>query len=130
MIRNKQEQTLFMDFHNIKTPRGHPSDIDLWYITPEGFLILGEIKNAKGTFTEFQRLLNENLIAAHKGGGTVLYIVHNKDVHKGDREVDVSECLVKEYLWKGEWITPKHPITVNEAFAKLIEYSRGKNGNS
>lgn len=124
MIRDKQEQTLFMDFHNIETPRGKPSDIDMWYITRENFLIIGEIKNEKGHFSDFQRQMNERLIDSHKGGGTVLYIEHDKDVHKGDLEVDVAKCLVREYLWGGKWVKPQKPTTVNEAFDRLCRYSR------
>ena len=108
-----------MNFGNIETPKGHPSDIDMWYITKDNFLIIGEIKNRKGSFTDFQRWMNERLIESHSGGGTVLYIEHDKDVHFGDTEVDVSKCYVKEYLWDGQWIKPQKPTTVNEAFKIL-----------
>ena len=43
-----------MDFSHIDTKYGRPSDIDMWYITPSNFLIIGEIKNSKGTFTDGQ----------------------------------------------------------------------------
>lgn len=126
MIRDRQEQLLFMDFSGIETKKGHPSDLDMWYILDNGLLIIGEIKSSKGRFGKFQRMLIERLISQHKGGGTALYIEHTKDVHKGDTEVDVSKCYVKEYLWHGEWIVPQKPITVNEAFRILQDY--GKKG--
>lgn len=108
-----------MDFANIKTPVGRPSDIDMWYIDKSGFLIIGEIKNAKGTFTDGQRYLLARLVDSHKGGGTILYITHNKDVHQGDTFVDVSQCQVSEYYWHGKWIVPRRYTTVNEAIQKL-----------
>ena len=109
-----------MDFSNISTKYGRPSDIDMWYIA-DNFLIIGEIKNEKGTFTDGQRNLLKKLIDNHKGGGTVLFITHDKDVHRGDRFVDVSRCQVAEYYWHGKWYVPKKPTTVNEAFTKLLD---------
>ena len=105
-----------MDYSNIGVVC---SDIDLFHLTPKGFLILGEIKNTKGEFTQGQKALLSKVIDAHKQGGTVLYITHDHDVHQGDRTVDVSECLVEEYYWNGEWITPYRYITVKDAMEKL-----------
>ena len=121
MIRNWQEHELHMDFSNIDTPQGKPSDVDMWYISKTNFLIIGEIKNEKGYFTDSQKWLLARLIDNHKGGGTILYITHDKDVHVGDKTVDVSRCQVAEYYWHGKWYVPKQPITVNQAFAKLLD---------
>lgn len=120
MIRNWQEHNLYMDFQNIDTPRGKPSDVDMFYIASNNFLIISEIKNGKGTFTDGQRALFKKLIDNHKGGGTILYITHNKDVHKGDTVVDVSQCKVEEYYWYGKWVKPRQYTTVNDAFRKLL----------
>ena len=97
------------------------SDIDLFHVTPTGFLVIGEIKNCKGEFKSGQRRLLSNLVDANKNGGTVLYITHDQDVHKGAEIVDVSQCLVEEYYWNGEWITPYKFITVDDAMRKLEE---------
>ena len=121
MIRDWEEHNLHMDFSNINTSPGKPSDVDMWYISKANFLIIGEIKNAKGTFTQGQKYLLTRLIDNHKGGGAILYITHNKDVHKGDKFVDVSKCQVTEYYWQGKWRTPRKPTTVNEAFKVLTE---------
>lgn len=120
MIRDWNEHNLHMDFQNIRAPKGRPSDIDMWYISNTNFLIIGEIKNGKGEFTEAQKWLLSRIIDNHKGGGTILYITHNKDVHRGDTIVDVAQCQVSEYYWHGKWHKPKQPTTVNEAFAKLL----------
>ena len=97
------------------------SDIDLFHVTPTGFLVIGEIKNRKGEFKAGQRRLLSNLVNANKHGGTVLYITHDRDVHSGDKLVDISECLVEEYYWKGEWRIPNELTTVKEAMKKLEE---------
>lgn len=116
MIRDWQAHQLNMDYSNISVVC---SDIDLLHVTPKGFLIIGEIKNQKGEFKVGQRRLLSNLIDAHKQGGTVLFITHDKDVHQRDTIVNVADCLVEEYYWKGEWITPYRFITVDEALKRL-----------
>lgn len=118
MIRDWAEKNLMMDYSNIGVVC---SDIDLFHVTPKGFLVIGEIKNIKGEFKTGQRKLLSNLVDSCKNGGTVLFITHDKDVHHGDTTVDVSECLVDEYYWNGEWITPYRFITVRDAMKRLEE---------
>lgn len=118
MIRDWAEKNLMMDYSNIGVVC---SDIDLFHVTPKGFLILGEIKNYKGEFKRGQKSLLSKLIDAHKHGGTVLYITHDKDVYSNDTLVDVSECLVEEYYWNGEWVIPSSPLLVKDAMKRLEE---------
>lgn len=117
MIKSWEEHQLNMDYSHIGVVC---SDIDLIHITPKGFLILGEIKNHHGTFKHGQKTLLSSIIDNNSYGGTVLYITHDSDVHKGDSIVDISQCLVEEYYWKGEWVTPYRFITVKEAM-KILE---------
>lgn len=122
MIRDWDEHQLNMDFSNVDVVC---SDIDLFHVTPSGFLIIGEIKNYKGEFKQGQRRLLSNLVDANKNGGTVLFITHTTDVHVGGKTVDVSECMVEEYYWNGQWVAPSEFITVNEAMKKLeVMYGR------
>lgn len=116
MIRNWEEHGLHLDFSKIGVMC---SDIDLLHITPRGFLVIGEIKNSKGYFSRGQRRLLQKIVDNNTKGGTILYITHTKDVNRGDTIVDISECLVEEYYWGGEWITPQRFITVKEAMNKL-----------
>ena len=118
MIRNWAGHDLHMDYSNVGVVC---SDIDLFHITSNGFLVLGEIKNCHGKFTDGQRRLLSKIVDHYKNGGTVLYITHDEDVHIGSEVVDVSECLVEEYYWRGEWIKPYRFTTVKEAMKKLEE---------
>lgn len=104
----------------------HPSDIDMFFIGKDKFLIIGEIKNERGTLTDGQRRLLELLINGWKYDGLAIFITHDKYVQNGDREVDVSECYIKELYWKslGKWVLPKHPTKVKD----IIEYYRFKGG--
>lgn len=97
------------------------SDIDLVHVTKNNRLVIGEIKNSRGTFKKGQKRLLAGIIDAHKYGGTVLYITHDNDVHKGDDVVNIADCLVEEYYWGGEWIIPYRFITVKEAIKRLEE---------
>ena len=118
MIRDWDEHNLHMDYSNIGVVC---SDIDLLHVTPTGFIIIGEIKNFKGTFKRGQKRLLQKLVDNSTNGGTILYITHDKDVHSGDTIVDVSTCLVEEYYWNKEWVIPYKPITVGDAMKRLEE---------
>lgn len=51
MIRDWNEHSLHMDFSNIETSPGKPSDVDMWYISKSNFLIIGEIKKQPRWYT-------------------------------------------------------------------------------
>lgn len=116
MIRNWDEQRLGMDFGEIGVSC---SDVDMIHVTANGKLIIGEIKNAKGTFQDGQRRLLSGLIDAHRQGGVVLYITHDKDVHAGDTVVNVAECEVVEYYKGGQWFKPNNRKTVKEVLNEM-----------
>ena len=50
------------------------SDIDLFHVTPTGFLVIGEIKNLKGEFKSGQRKLLSSRITASLTYIPMLYI--------------------------------------------------------
>lgn len=122
MIRNWDEQRLKTDFSKIGVSC---SDVDMIHVTENGKLIIGEIKNEKGTFQDGQRRLLSGLIDAHKQGGVVLYITHDKDVHAGDTVVNVAECEVVEYYQNGKWFKPKTKTTVKEVLNRMEERNMG-----
>lgn len=133
MIKDWNAHNLWMDFSNVDVPSGRPSDIDFFYIVPEwieyvgGFLILGEIKNSQGRFTDEQRRLYIQLINNHKQGGVLFYITHNKMWQDGDRKVDVAYCQVEQYYYHNMWRTPKQYSTVNDMIRNIINYERQLN---
>lgn len=127
MIRDWNAHNLLMDFESVEVPSGRPSDIDMFYIVPQwleagGFLILGEIKNEQGRFNDDQRGLYEQLINSHKEGGAILYITHNKRWQDGDKKVEVGNCKVEQYFYKGKWRQPKKYSTVNEMIMNILDY--------
>lgn len=133
MIRDWNEHSLTMDFSSMFDGNDHPSDIDMFYIGKDehgkDVLILGEIKNARGSFGEGQRRLLEKLANNFNGLALVLYITHRKDVHKGDKVMNVGNCYVEEYYYKGyslkpQWLFPQEPTTVREVIEK---YKRTSN---
>ena len=119
MIRNWSQHELYMDFSGMKTEKhGQPSDIDLFYLGKNNTLILGEIKNEKGLFTDWQRELYTKIAQGWKYDCLILFITHNKYVQKGDKTVNVAKCFVKEYYYNGQWRKPILPTRVYEFIEK------------
>lgn len=116
MIRSEERQRLFMDFGQIGV---QCSDIDMLHVFPNGKLLLGEIKNKTGHYEKGQRHLLTQIIDGYRYGGIVLYIQHNEFVEQGAKRVDVAECEVVEYYYKGEWIKPQTQTTVKEVLNKM-----------
>ena len=106
----------------------HPSDIDMFYMCKDGTMIVGEIKNERGQFTEGQRKLLTKCLNMHKGDAVGLYITHDKLVQNGDETVDVSACPVREiYLKKErEWRLPRRVVTVKEVLNYYKERAEWK----
>lgn len=121
-VRNREEQTLFMDFANICVPC---SDIDMMHITKGGWLVLGEIKNETGSLKDVQRNILASIVDQHQPCGVVLFMKHDKYVQHNDQAVDVSRCKVIEYYWNGVWIKPETKVTVNEIMKYMEERSMG-----
>lgn len=120
MIRNWDRARLGMDFSGMYMEgKGVPSDIDMCYLCSDGTVIFGEIKNECGTFSQGQKMIYETLAKNYKNNVVILFIIHDKYVEKGDTIVDVANCKVREYFWKGNWYTPKNDLLVKEVVDKL-----------
>lgn len=115
-----------MDFSSMFAGNDHPSDIDMFYICNDNTLIIGEIKNESGIFTDGQRRLMTKLLRLHNGDGVGLYITHNKLVQNGDNVVDVSSCIVREIFTKADnkWRKPTRIVTVRE----VLNYCKNRAG--
>ena len=125
MIRNREYHSLHMDFSSMYQGNDHPSDIDMFYLSRDGCLIIGEIKNETGTLKPGQRHILELLAEGWKKDAIVLYITHDKYYQYGDRVVDVAACYVREIYYKAihAWRRPKQPTTVRQV---IDYYKRGK----
>ena len=120
MIRNREEFSLFMDFSKMNYGRGQPSDIDMFFIGRDNTLILGEIKNERGTFKDGQRNRLRTIVDNYKYDALIIYITHDKRVEEGDTEVDISSCQVQEIYYKKEkqWRMPRYYTCVGD----IIKY--------
>ena len=121
MIRNWNFHNLYMDYSSYSDTNNHPSDIDMFYIGKDHTLIVGEIKNELGELKGGQRKLYEQLIDGWKYDGMALFITHDKYVQRGDKKVDVPNCLVREYYYNGKWHTPQKELKVIEVLNKYKE---------
>ena len=118
MIRNWNYHNLYMDYSSYVDTNNHPSDIDMFYIGKDQTLIVGEIKNELGKLIGGQRKLYEQLVDGWKYDAMALFIVHNKYVQRGDTKVDVPNCLVREYYYKGKWHQPQQELKVIDVLKK------------
>jgi len=127
MIKNWEHFNLHPDFKNIKCPVGKPSDIDMFYITKDKFLILGEFKNADmGNLGFTQREMFETFINNYKNGGIIIYATHHCLVENGDKEYDASKCQIEKYYLKGKWHKPKKYTIVQDV---IDQYCKEENMN-
>lgn len=117
-----------MDFSSMFNGNDHPSDIDMFYLCNDWTLIIGEIKNECGVFSDGQRNLITKVLRSHRADAVGLFITHNKYAQNGDTKVDVSSCYVKEIYIKSEnvWRKPKKPVTVKEILNYYKERARWK----
>lgn len=120
MIKNWNYKNLKLDYSSMYSGSNHPSDIDLFYLTRDETLILGEIKNESYNEDnwERQKKILQKIIDNYKKEALYLFIVHDKYVQKGDKSVDVPNCYVKEYYYKGEWRIPQEPLKVKEVLER------------
>lgn len=118
MIKNWNFHNLYMDYSSYTESNKHPSDIDMFYIGKNNILIVGEIKNEKGKLIGGQRKLYEKICDCWKYDAIALFIIHDKYVQNGDTRVDVPNCIVKEYYYKGEWHIPSKETKVIEVLKK------------
>lgn len=116
MIRNWKQKELNMSFEGISP---HPSDIDM-FVLKGNTLILGEIKNEQGFFKDGQRSLLQKVIDGWKYRAILLYIEHNKYIENGDTTVEIADCYVREYYYKGKWYEPREYTTVKEIVENFI----------
>lgn len=110
MIKNWKQKELDMSFDGISP---HPSDIDM-FVLKGNTLIIGEIKNESGFFKDGQRKLLQTVVDGWKYKAILLYIEHDKYVEKGDTDVEIAYCQVREYYYKKQWHEPRQYTTVKE----------------
>ena len=126
MINNWKQHDLYMDFSSYTNTNNHPSDIDMIYIGKDNILILGEIKNGMGEYRPGQKWIYEHLAKHWAYDVLILYITHDKRVEKGDKFVDVSQCFVEEYYYKGHWGKPISPVKVIDVLKKYNRKEKEK----
>ena len=126
-IKNMEHLRLIPIFKPIRCSMGKPSDLDMFYLTQDKFLIIGEFKNEYyGKLEKTQRWLFETFINNYKYDGIVFYAGHDKFTENGAKEYDASKCIVEEYYYKGRWHKPKSKVTVQDVFDK---FDKEKNMN-
>lgn len=119
MINSWEHFNLQPNFQNILSTRGKPSDLDMFYLTQDKFLIIGEFKNGDmGKLGEKQKELFETFIDNYKNGGIIIYATHHTTIEQGATNYDAAQCEVEQYYLKGQWHKPKRYTIVQDIFDK------------
>lgn len=109
MIKNWEQRNVETDFSSMYGKK-HPMDIDLFYLSEDNTLILGEIKNEIGHLSYGQKSLYEKLCNGWKYNAVFMYIVHNNFVETGSYRIDIPKCKVKYIYYKVNgkigWVEP------------------------
>lgn len=122
-INNWKQHNLHMDYSSWTKSNDHPSDIDMFYLCKDDTLILGEIKNEMYDREKWakQKKILQRVIDNYKKDAIYFFITHDKYVENGDTYVDVPNCYVKEYYYKGKWYKPKNNLKVKEVLDKYMK---------
>ena len=117
MINSWEHFNLQPNFQNIISTKGKPSDLDMFYLTQDKFLIIGEFKNGDmGKLGSKQKELFETFIDNYTYGGIIIYATHHKTIEQGATNYDASQCKVEQYYLKGNWHIPKKYTIVQDIF--------------
>ena len=84
MIHNWDYKNLRLDYSSMFDNTDHPSDIDMFYLTKDETLILGEIKNESYNekYWNNQKKVLQKIIDNYNKEAIYLFIVHDKYVQR------------------------------------------------
>lgn len=132
-IKNWDERNLPVDYSSMFDGGKHPSDIDMFYLFPDGLIMFGEFKNElynKNSW-EKQKSLFQRVLDGINGEALWLFMVHNAYVESGAKAVNGLDCVIKEYCYKkphykAKWVTPRKETKLKEVFEKYGLTNRTK----
>jgi len=122
-IKNWEERNLPIDYSSMFEGGKHPSDIDMFYLFPDGLILFGEFKNEQYNRNswEKQKALFQRVLNNFNNEAIWLFMVHDQYVQCGAKVVNGLECVIKEYCYKkphykAKWITPRKKTKLKEVF--------------
>jgi len=104
-----------------------PGDIDLAFDWRKKLNIMGDFKLGAKALEPGQHYTYTNMIDLLQKGGEIDYpdygayfLIISHDTPREQRTYDASTCEVKRVYYKGKWDTIKSPLTLKEAFKRII----------
>jgi len=106
------------DFKNLRDGKKMPTDIDGFYDHNGTHFIYIEVKSKGKDMTMGQRIALERLCDATQRAGVHSIVLVAE--HDTDKVIDVGNCTVVKYRFKGNWREAK-PCTVKKALFSFIK---------
>lgn len=121
LIRNREFAQQIRDFSGLRWGKITPTDIDLFIEFDDTLYVLAEGKHGNAHLPYGQRLAFQRLIDAlhHPPRISIGFIVS----HDCQGDIDFAELPVREFRFRGEWRTPRVPITLVQAINIILKRS-------
>jgi len=122
-IHSSDRARQLKDYSNLRFGNITPTDIDgLIEYQGKGFIII-ELKLNDNPIPYGQKLALERLTDDLAKPAICIIVTHNID--DVTQDIDVGNCVVTEYRFKGGWRTPKTHRTAREFIDIFIEFIDG-----
>jgi hypothetical protein len=120
-IYNKEKALQVNNFEGLKFGKITPTDMDGFIDFGDKIFIFLEGKHKDVPMPYGQKLAFERLCsAADKAGKFSVILLANHDIDP-PADVNFDTLPVVKYYHKGEWRTPKTPITVKQSIDKILK---------
>ena len=115
-VYNRELATQVRDFTGLRIGNITPTDIDgLIEYKNRGFVFI-EAKRVGASLPYGQKLALQRLCDA-LSKPAILFVVE----HETDGDIDFAKTTVREYYWKGQWITPERKdLSLREAIDLIL----------
>lgn len=106
-----------------------PGDIDLAFDWRKKLNIMGDFKLGDKALEPGQHYTYTNKVDLLQAGGEVLtgknygayFLIISHDTPREQRTYDASVCEVKRVYHKGKWTSIQSPLTLKDAFKRIID---------
>ena len=113
-IKNRDYKARIADMSGLTYGKITPTDLDMFLDFGDTLFVFAEAKYHGSAVSYGQRLALERLCdACHQPPKR--YAVSFLCGYQGEGDIDFAKMDVLELRWKGQWKTPKNPVTLGEA---------------
>lgn len=121
-IRNREWAKQLRDFSGLRFGNITPTDIDGFADFGNRVFIFIEAKYGNTKCEGGQRLAFERLCdGCQKAGVQTYFLIVEHYVENPRNDIDVANCIVREFRYKGEWHFFKKEVTVRRTIERILK---------